>query len=549
MTCPCAGTGRKKRVAGAEDNTHPRPNPDPPTPKGGKAGKKRSASADARSAANAATAQGSPYSPSQSVESMDTGDDWTPNLAGVKELFAAPPPSTIKEEGVPGSTEPAMVPPPPLPPPPPPPPQIDAGGSGDLFQRAKEYIQKIKAKNVAEIKSKMAKDKLAYYSIRARNAREMTSCSLTDGRQLVYTPLEGMVEMGECRLMSSGLKLDLKKKRIVTTSFNKDWSCLACGPHGNLPAFNVRGGASGTGGRQVVILADQCFPPILPASGEEKCLIILRIENGGLPALVDEFLDLFGNRLFPAGSVILVSSPSHLAQVGLSSYVEDLLATTKKLEEKLGKETRVRPLPLLLLPGCQDPNLVRELFNLEGWIRRFYAYDDYHLEESHATAGRILRASGEGEQEANKCIMRYRLPDNRSGTSCFFGGMDCRLPAKIRPATIQQEKEVIQATIQELRDKHALDLDSTPSFERGVVLQAKAKITVTLLDSGERKRGRSDSLEAETRGAHTGGHTYRGHSRGGPSTAPGRAPARGGQYRGWSGGQRGHYKRGNRGYN
>jgi hypothetical protein len=83
----------------------------------------------------------------------------------------------------------------------------------------------------------------------------------------------------------------------------------------------------------------------------------------------------------------------------------------------------------------------------------------------------------------------------------------------------------------------------------GKIAEAVVKIAGTLSDSGEHKRGRSDSLETETRGGLTRGNVYRGHSRGGPSTAPGRAPTRGGQYRGWIGGQRGHYKRGNRGYN
>jgi hypothetical protein len=41
---------------------------------------------------------GEPYSPSQSVEPMDWGD----NLGGVKDLFK-PPPSTCEEEGVPAA--------------------------------------------------------------------------------------------------------------------------------------------------------------------------------------------------------------------------------------------------------------------------------------------------------------------------------------------------------------------------------------------------------------------------------------------------------------
>jgi hypothetical protein len=148
----------------------------------------------------------------------------------------------------------------------------------------------------------------------------------------------------------------------------------------------------------VLVLADQTFPPILPAAGTEKCMVILRIENGSLHDLADEFLKQFGNRMFPAGGLILLFSATHLANVGLAAYIEDLLSVSNLLVEKLGRETRVRPLPPLLLPGCQDSDLVRDLFYLEGWVQRYFLYDDFHLEESHAAAIKILQHSGEGMQ-------------------------------------------------------------------------------------------------------------------------------------------------------
>jgi hypothetical protein len=61
---------------------------------------------------------------------------------------------------------------------------------------------------------------------------------------------------------------------------------------------------------------------------------------------------------------VLLSSPSHLGKVGITAYINDLLWAEKELKARLGRETIVRPLPLLLLPGCNDAALIRDLFNL-----------------------------------------------------------------------------------------------------------------------------------------------------------------------------------------
>jgi hypothetical protein len=105
-----------------------------------------------------------------------------------------------------------------------------------------------------------------------------------------------MVDLGERRILESSFKFDMKTKRISSASFREDWKCLHCGAHGNKPAFKRRGEVGTSSGEQAVVLADQCFPPILPAKGGKKCLKILRVENGCILDLVDEFLKVLGNQ-------------------------------------------------------------------------------------------------------------------------------------------------------------------------------------------------------------------------------------------------------------
>ncbi len=50
--------------------------------------------------------------------------------------------------------------------------------------------------------------------------------------------------------------------------------------------------------------------------GEGECLKIIQIENGTLVELVDVFLELTKGFAVPAGTVLLISSASHMAAVG-----------------------------------------------------------------------------------------------------------------------------------------------------------------------------------------------------------------------------------------
>jgi hypothetical protein len=71
-------------------------------------------------------------------------------------------------------------------------------------EMAKEYIKKVKAKHVADIKAKLGKDMLAYDTIRAHNARDRMGTQLSTAAKHTAAALEGMVEMGEGRLMTGG---------------------------------------------------------------------------------------------------------------------------------------------------------------------------------------------------------------------------------------------------------------------------------------------------------------------------------------------------------
>jgi hypothetical protein len=76
--------------------------------------------------------------------------------------------------------------------------------------------------------------------------------------------------------------------------------------HGDAPFLKNKGDK--TGDREVVILSDQSFPPILPSKDDGKCVKICRLEFATLEELGKEWLDLSRNKEVTRGTVVLLGS-------------------------------------------------------------------------------------------------------------------------------------------------------------------------------------------------------------------------------------------------
>jgi hypothetical protein len=113
------------------------------------------------------------------------------------------------------------------------------------------------------------------------------------------------------------------------------------------------------------VLYDQCFPPVVPAEGDGECLKILQIEDGTLVELIDAFLDITKGFSVPAGSVVVISSASHLARVGTAAEYADV---GDRLRGVVGGGIElVHGFPILL-SGTEDSALIRSLVDLGHWL-------------------------------------------------------------------------------------------------------------------------------------------------------------------------------------
>jgi hypothetical protein len=106
-------------------------------------------------------------------------------------------------------------------------------------------------------------------------------------------------------------------KKLTLAHLSIQQMCTAL--HVSLGILSLAGG--GGGGLTSITpkcfyLADQCFPPALPSTGEGDCLAIIRTESGTLDDLVSAFLDLVRDYEVPVGTVVVITSLTHLGRLG-----------------------------------------------------------------------------------------------------------------------------------------------------------------------------------------------------------------------------------------
>jgi hypothetical protein len=86
--------------------------------------------------------------------------------------------------------------------------------------------------------------------------------------------------------------------------------------------------------------------------------------------LVNLFLDLTRGCSIPAGSALLVSSLTHLADTGIGAYAADLSDAAARIGRIF--QGGIVFLPGLIVPpgSIEDPVLTKELFDVLSWSKK-----------------------------------------------------------------------------------------------------------------------------------------------------------------------------------
>jgi hypothetical protein len=240
-------------------------------------------------------------------------------------------------------------------------------------------------------------------------------------------------------------------------SFNFDPVTMQC-KNCNGDPHRVLSGVGGTDenpmDRMIIVLADQSFPAMVGPEDGGHCIMVVRLEFGTPGELVEIFLDLARGCQIPAGSVVLLSSMSHLADVGLSAYTADLnLAATKLIRALRGG---VMVLPGLVFPAAKivNPMVVRGVIDLLTWSAEASKVSDSVqpiLNESHRALRDLLAGSGTGtapSQFGARCRLPVQL-GNPEYRKWELTGPE-KLPSSTGPVPSSKVLEILNMATSEL---------------------------------------------------------------------------------------------------
>ena len=151
---------------------------------------------------------------------------------------------------------------------------------------------------------------------------------------------------GNERTLHCHMEHNLRDRVCTCFSFDPQSSkCGTCpsGGHAALKAAN--------GGPIALAGMDQAFPACLPETDGNKCLRIVRVEDGSLQEIVHALADAVGGNTLATGTVFLIGSLSHLVNVGTAQYLTDWVKSRHWLHTWFGEHCMVLHLPPVLVQG------------------------------------------------------------------------------------------------------------------------------------------------------------------------------------------------------
>jgi len=293
-----------------------------------------------------------------------------------------------------------------------------------------------------EFGSRMAKAKVdpRYKQVRVERAdgpqgREMNRKVREDEELVLGTEMAGFLFQDERWLRNYSIH-NTDRAVNVSCSINPKTSlCYTCigEPH---KAWEGRGGEPIT-----VILTDQHFPANTPAMDGGECFRIIRVEDGSLRELVEEFGRICKRWMLAPGSMIMFGSVSAMARSSTQDYAQEWKAFRNQLLAEYQKSMIVPVLPLAG-EAIMGEHVVRSLVEFFDW------YDDLQDPEARllrsvrrAYVAEFLDETEEGERWGDQ-LQNHRMPISLhgEGTTRYRSRLYGRLPRAVRGVDEHEEQ-------------------------------------------------------------------------------------------------------------
>jgi hypothetical protein len=138
------------------------------------------------------------------------------------------------------------------------------------------------------------------------------------------------------------------------------------------------------------------------------CCAIIRLEDAFLSEFPGLLKELFGSRsgYIPEGSMILFGSLSQLANRGLDDYAVETVKLHKILTNMVSKACSIMHLVFLPLGGIESSGLIRDLYDLDAWLRNGTSSITVSLPHTRSTLWSELRGDS---KEASGCSSGERV--------------------------------------------------------------------------------------------------------------------------------------------
>jgi hypothetical protein len=179
--------------------------------------------------------------------------------------------------------------------------------------------------------------------------------------------------------VSVNMRHNYTAKQNISTSFDlSTFTCNTC-TIGHHAVLHREGGRVEVRDLtpMVFVVSDQNFPPALPVEDDGgECFKILRVEDAAPHELVDAFLEATKGFIVPAGSVVALSSASHLAWVGAAAYAQEYASARRRLLTAFNGGIEVIHGVPTLMGGISDSNGALALSDFYTWLSHCTAKRD-----------------------------------------------------------------------------------------------------------------------------------------------------------------------------
>ena len=283
-----------------------------------------------------------------------------------------------------------------------------------------------------------------YRTVRTAKLATLGARPLKGGPTTTLAGIGALVSDDDLRHTAAHMRHSYSKKLNISTSFNMDtMMCTSCLYEEHLILTKETAECDPTSLQPLCfVLSDQNFSPVVPAAAEGGCLKIVRVEDGKLWEITKVFLECTAGFIMPAGSVVLLSSMSHMAWGGTTAYAEDFVAAVNDIKRSFGTDVKtLHGLPLLL-QGTEDGAAIQTWIEIEQWLSHLRSFDTRDISDSRQinlqpAMGAVPSTQHLGRGAPSTPLIPSTTSNSQSAISTLMGA-----PSTPRPSPLGDKRTV-----------------------------------------------------------------------------------------------------------